>query len=122
MATAAAPPPPLSDAELDRAFTALADPTRRAIIARLASSGDAGVLELAGPFPISQPAISKHLKVLESAGLVSRHRQARRRLCRLEPARLAQLSDWVGGYRQFWEESFSRLDAYLDNLQEDQPR
>ncbi len=108
----------LSETELDRAFTALADPTRRAILARLAG-GEAGVLELAGPFPISQPAISKHLKVLEVAGLVSRRREARRRLCRLEPQRLKQLSDWVGSYRAFWEESFDRLDTYLDTLQED---
>ena len=111
----------LDDTELDRAFTALADPTRRAILARLAG-GEAGVLELAGPFPISQPAISKHLKVLEAAGLVSRRREARRRLCRLEPQRLKQLSDWVGSYRQFWEESFDRLDTYLDHLQEDDSR
>ncbi|HXA30326.1 MAG TPA: metalloregulator ArsR/SmtB family transcription factor [Candidatus Angelobacter sp.] len=111
----------LSETELDRAFTALADPTRRAILARLASS-EAGVLELAGPLPMSQPAVSKHLKVLEAAGLVSRRREARRRLCRLEPQRLKQLSDWVGSYREFWEESFDRLDTYLDKLQEDTPR
>jgi len=108
----------LSETELDRAFTALADPTRRAILARLAA-GEAGVLELADPLPMSQPAVSKHLKVLEAAGLVSRRRLARRRLCRLEPQRLRQLSDWVGSYRQFWEESFDRLDTYLDQLQED---
>ena len=108
---------PLSDDDLDRAFGALADRTRRAILARLAE-GDAGVLEVADPFPMSQPAITKHLKVLESAGLVSRHRDARRRLCRLEPERMRQLSDWVGSYRQFWEASFERLDNYLDNLQE----
>jgi DNA-binding transcriptional ArsR family regulator len=111
----------LSETELDQAFTALADPTRRAILARLAG-GEAGVLELAGPFPMSQPAISKHLKVLEVAGLVSRRREARRRLCRLEPQRLKQLSDWVGSYREFWEESFDRLDTYLDNLKEDDKR
>jgi DNA-binding transcriptional ArsR family regulator len=106
----------LSDAELDAAFTALADPIRRAIVARLAR-GEAAVVELTKPFPVSQPAISKHLKVLENAGLVTRRRDAQRRLCRLEPQRLAQLSDWVGSYRQFWEESFDRLDAYLDELQ-----
>lgn len=112
----------LSDVDLDRAFTALADPTRRAILARLAG-GDAGVLELAQPFPISQPAISKHLKVLESAGLISRHRDARRNLCRLQPERLRHISEWVGSYREFWEESFSRLDDYLDHLQQtEEPR
>ena len=111
----------LDEEELDRAFAALADPTRRAILARLAG-GDAGVLELAGPFPISQPAVTKHLKVLEAAGLISRRRQARQRLCRLEPQRLKQLSDWVGGYRDFWEASFDRLDTYLDTIQEDRRR
>jgi DNA-binding transcriptional ArsR family regulator len=110
----------LTEQELDRAFTALADPTRRAILARLAG-GDAGVLELAGPFPISQPAVTKHLKVLESAGLISRRRLARQRLCRLEPQRLKELADWVGSYREFWEASFDRLDSYLDTLQEDRP-
>jgi DNA-binding transcriptional ArsR family regulator len=108
----------LTDPELDRAFTALADPTRRAILARL-SAGEAGVLEVAAPFSISQPAVSKHLKVLEAAGLISRHRDAQRRLCRLEPRRLAQISEWVGNYRQFWEDSFERLDDYLDNLQQE---
>jgi DNA-binding transcriptional ArsR family regulator len=106
----------LTDTELDRAFGALADPTRRAILARLAD-GEAGVLEVAQPFSMSQPAITKHLNVLEGAGLISRHRQARRRLCRLEPQRLKQLSDWVGSYRQFWEDSFERLDVLLEELQ-----
>jgi DNA-binding transcriptional ArsR family regulator len=109
-------PESLSDDELDRAFRALADRTRRAILARL-TEGDAGVLEVAGPFPMSQPAITKHLRVLESAGLVSRHRQARQRLCHLEAARLRQLSEWVGSYREFWEESFERLDELLEELQ-----
>ena len=109
----------LSDEELDAAFAALADPTRRAIVARLAA-GEAGVLEVAAPFPISQPAVSKHLKVLEAAGLISRHRDAQRRLCRLEPERLRQLSDWVGSYREFWEASFARLDRYLDTLQHEE--
>lgn len=108
----------LTDPELDRAFTALADPTRRAILARL-SAGEAGVLEVAAPFSMSQPAVSKHLKVLEAAGLISRHRDAQRRLCRLEPQRLAQISEWVGSYREFWEDSFERLDDYLDNLQQE---
>ena len=111
----------LSEEDLDRAFGALADPTRRAILARLAG-GEAGVLEVAGPFSMSQPAITKHLKVLESAGLISRRRDAQRRLCKLEPLRLKQLSDWVGSYRQFWEESYDRLDAYLDTLQEEGDR
>lgn len=111
----------LSDDELDAAFTALADPTRRAIISRLAE-GEAGVLELAGRFPMSQPAISKHLKVLEGAGLISRRRDAQRRPCRLEPIRLKQLADWVGSYREFWEASFQRLDDYLDTLEEQHRR
>jgi DNA-binding transcriptional ArsR family regulator len=106
----------LSENELSRAFGALSDPTRRAILARLAE-GDAGVLDVAAPFPMSQPAVTKHLNVLEEAGLISRHRRARQRLCRLEPARLKQLSDWVGSYREFWEESFERLDELLDELQ-----
>jgi DNA-binding transcriptional ArsR family regulator len=99
--------------ELDRAFAALADPTRRAILARL-TTGDAGVLELAAPFAISQPAVTKHLKVLEAAGLITRRREAQRRPCRLEPEALKRLSDWVGSYREFWEASFDRLDDYLD--------
>jgi DNA-binding transcriptional ArsR family regulator len=111
----------LSDAELDSAFAALADPTRRAIISRLAL-GEASVLDLAGFLPISQPAISRHLKVLETAGLVSRRRDAQRRPRRLEPQRLKQLADWVGGYREFWESSFERLDDYLERLQEHQER
>jgi DNA-binding transcriptional ArsR family regulator len=112
----AAGPAELSEHELDRAFGALADPTRRAILARL-SRGDAGVLEVAAPFPMSQPAVTKHLGVLEEAGLISRRRMARQRLCHLEPRRLKQLSDWVGSYREFWEESFERLDELLDELQ-----
>ena len=106
----------LSESELNRAFGALSDPTRRAILARLAE-GDVGVLDVAAPFPMSQPAVTKHLNVLEEAGLISRHRRARQRLCRLEPARLKQLSDWVGSYREFWEESFERLDELLGDLQ-----
>jgi DNA-binding transcriptional ArsR family regulator len=106
----------VSEIQLDRAFGALSDPTRRAILARLAE-GDAGVLDVAEPFPMSQPAITKHLRVLEQAGLISRHRLARRRMCHLEPERLKQLSDWVGSYREFWEESFERLDELLEELQ-----
>ena len=102
----------LTDEQLDRAFLALADPTRRAILARLAD-GEAGVLELGEPFAISQPAVTKHLKVLESAGLISRRQQAQRRLSRLEPARIKQVSDWLGSYREYWEASFSRLDDLL---------
>ena len=108
---------PLTESQLDRAFGALADPTRRAILSRLAE-GDAGVLDVAQPFPMSQPAITKHLRVLEEAGLISRHRQARRRMCHLEPQRLKQLSDWVGSYREFWEGSFGRLDDLLKELQD----
>jgi DNA-binding transcriptional ArsR family regulator len=100
---------------LDSAFQALADPTRRAILARL-RQGEAGVLELAEPFSISQPAISRHLKVLEAAGLVSRRRQARQRLCRLEPDRLREVSEWLGTYREFWEDSHARLDDYVRTL------
>jgi DNA-binding transcriptional ArsR family regulator len=106
----------MTESDLDRAFGALSDPTRRAILARLAE-GDAGVLDVAAPFPMSQPAITKHLNVLEEAGLISRHRLARQRLCHLEPVRLKQLSDWVGSYREFWEESFERLDQLLEELQ-----
>jgi DNA-binding transcriptional ArsR family regulator len=106
------------EAQLNRAFGALADPTRRAIVARLAQS-DAAVLELAAPFAMSQPAVSKHLKVLESAGLISRHRDAQRRTCHLEAEQLKHLSDWVGDYRRFWEQSFARLDSYLLDVQKD---
>jgi DNA-binding transcriptional ArsR family regulator len=100
---------------LDATFAALADPTRRAILARLAS-GQASVAELAEPFAISQPAISKHLKVLERAGLISRGRDAQRRPRRLEPAPLAEANEWLENYRGFWEESFEHLDALLEEL------
>jgi DNA-binding transcriptional ArsR family regulator len=100
---------------LDATFAALADPTRRAILARLAS-GEASVTELAEPFAMSQPAISKHLKVLERAGLVSRGRDAQRRPRRLEPKPLAQATVWLERYRRFWERRFQRLDALLDEL------
>jgi DNA-binding transcriptional ArsR family regulator len=105
-----------ADRDLNTTFGALADPTRRAILARL-SKGEASVLELAEPFDMSQPAISKHLKVLERAGLIVRGRDAQRRPCRLEPRRLKQAADWIGTYRQFWEESYTRLDDYLHELQ-----
>src|SRR3954466_2777851 len=100
---------------LDLTFAALADPTRRAILARLAS-GEASVTELAAPFAMSQPAISKHLKVLERAGLISRGRDAQRRPCRLEARPLAEATEWLENYRRFWEESFQRLDILLDEL------
>ena len=100
---------------LDATFAALADPTRRAILARLAQ-GDASVLELAAPFDMSQPAISKHLKVLERAGLVSRGRDAQRRPCRLDGRALEAAADWLEGYRRFWEDSFQALDVVLDEL------
>src|SRR5215831_9685536 len=101
--------------QLDATFAALADPTRRAILARLAW-GEATVNELAEPFAMSQPAISKHLKVLERAGLISRIRDAQRRPSRLEPRRLAEASAWLDQYRQFWEASFGRLDNVLEEL------
>jgi DNA-binding transcriptional ArsR family regulator len=102
-------------ATLDSTFIALGDPTRRAILARLAQ-GEASVLELAKPFKISQPAISKHLKVLERAGLISRGRDKQRRPCRLEAQRLAEANAWLENYRQFWEARFQRLDALLDEM------
>jgi len=100
---------------LDTTFAALADPTRRAILARLAS-GEASVNELAEPFAMSQPAISKHLKVLERAGLISRGRDAQRRPCRIEAQPLAEANAWLERYRQIWEGNFQRLDALLDEL------
>jgi DNA-binding transcriptional ArsR family regulator len=109
---AATPPDPLS-----ATFSALADPTRRAILARLAT-GETSVTKLAEPFAMSMPAISKHLKVLERAGLIARGREAQWRPCRLAAGPLKDVSDWVGNYRQFWEESFDRLDLYLAELKE----
>jgi DNA-binding transcriptional ArsR family regulator len=100
---------------LNATFAALADPTRRAILARLAS-GEASVMELAKPFAMSQPAISKHLKVLERAGLISRGRDAQRRPCRIEAKSLAEADGWLEDYRRIWEENFQRLDALLDEL------
>src|SRR5579864_9270059 len=100
---------------LDMTFAALADPTRRAILTRLAS-GEASVTELAEPFAMSQPAISKHLKVLERAGLISRGRDAQRRPCRIEARPLAEADEWLENYRQIWEANFERLDALLDAL------
>jgi DNA-binding transcriptional ArsR family regulator len=100
---------------LDATFAALADPTRRAILARLAS-GEASVTELAKPFALTQPAISKHLKVLEKAGLISRRRDAQRRPRRLEAKPLAEATEWLEDHRRFWEGRFQRLDALLDGL------
>jgi DNA-binding transcriptional ArsR family regulator len=105
-----------SSAHLDSTFAALADPTRRAILARLAK-GEASVKNLAEPFAMSQPAISKHLRVLERAGLISRGRDAQRRPRRLEARALRDASRWLENYRQFWEAQFGRLDALLHNLQ-----
>lgn len=102
-------------ARLDATFAALADPTRRAILARLAS-GEASVAELAEPFAMTQPAISKHLKVLEKAGLISQGRDAQRRPRRLEAAPLAEATEWLAEYRKFWEASYEHLDALLEEL------
>jgi DNA-binding transcriptional ArsR family regulator len=101
---------------LNATFAALADPTRRAILARLAS-GEASVKELAEPFEMSLPAVSKHLKVLERAGLIARGREAQWRPCTLQAGPLKDISDWVEQYRRFWEQSFDRLDEYLKELQ-----
>ena len=102
-------------ASLDATFAALADPTRRAILTRLAS-GEASVVELARPFDMSQPVISKHLKVLERAGLIRRGRDAQRRPRRLEPKRLAEATEWLERYRRLWEGNYQRLDALLEEL------
>lgn len=104
-----------NSARLDATFAALADPTRRAILAKLAS-GEASVNDLVKPFNMSQPAISKHLRVLERAGLISRGRDAQRRPRRIEAQPLAEASDWLENYRKFWEGSFQKLDALLDEL------
>jgi DNA-binding transcriptional ArsR family regulator len=103
-------------AQLDTVFGALADPTRRAILARLAE-GDATVVELTAPFTVSQPAISRHLKVLEAAGLISRTRKSTARLSHLEADPLRQAAEWLIGYREYWEESHERLDALLAAIQ-----
>ena len=100
---------------LSETFAALADPTRRAMLARLAS-GEASVTQLAEPFAMSMPAVSKHLKVLERAGLISRGREAQWRPCRLEAGPLEEIAGWIENYRHFWEESFDRLDTYLQQL------
>ena len=105
--------------QLSVTFAALADPTRRAILSRL-SRGEASVTELAKPFDLSLPGISKHLKVLQRAGLVRQGRKAQWRPCRLDGARLKEAADWVGEYRQFWDESFERLDEYLATVQKEE--
>jgi DNA-binding transcriptional ArsR family regulator len=105
----------MSSDQLSETFAALADPTRRAILARLAS-GEASVTELAEPFEMSMPAVSKHLKVLERAGLIGRGRDAQWRPCRLEVGPLKDVATWVERYRRFWEQSFDRLDDYLREL------
>jgi DNA-binding transcriptional ArsR family regulator len=107
---------PTATDRLDRTFAALADPTRRAILARLAA-GEASVTELASPFAMSLPAVSKHLKVLERAGLVSRGRERQWRPARLDASPIKEVADWAQTYRRFWEESFDRLDEYLQELQ-----
>jgi DNA-binding transcriptional ArsR family regulator len=106
----------MQDGSLDAVFAALADPTRRAIVERLAR-GKASVTELAEPFRLSQPAISKHLKVLERAGLISQGRDAQRRPRQLEPQRIKQLSEWIGSYSAYLEASYERLENYLQKLQ-----
>src|ERR1700761_4829139 len=106
---------------LSGTFQALADPTRRAILARLAS-GEASVNDLAKPFAISQPAISKHLKVLERAGLISRSREAQYRPCRLEPQALRRVDEWLEEYRRLWDARLDRLEAYLSKLQQPKKR
>jgi DNA-binding transcriptional ArsR family regulator len=109
------------DEELDRVFAALSDRTRRSILARLAE-GEASVTELVEPSELSQPSISKHLKVLERAGLVARSRAGKFRPCRLEPAPLGAVAAWLGDYRRFWEESLENLDAYVASLKRGKPR
>ena len=105
--------------QLTATFAALADPTRRAILARLAA-GETSVTELAKPFDMTLPAVSKHLKVLERAGLIARSREAQWRPCRLDAGPLKEVADWLEHYRRFWEQSFDRLDDYLRELQKEQ--
>ncbi|GAB4520200.1 MAG: metalloregulator ArsR/SmtB family transcription factor [Amphiplicatus sp.] len=107
---------------LDATFAALADPTRRAILARLAQEGEASVNELAAPFAMSQPAISRHLKVLERAGLISRGRDAQRRISRIEGGALKHAADWLERYREIWEASYQRLDALLEDLKAEEKK
>ena len=111
----------MATARLDATFMALADPTRRAILARLAA-GEATVMELVAPFKLSQPAISKHLKVLERAGLISRGRDKQKRPCRIEVAALAEADAWLEGYRKLWEANFDRLDDLLAEMKREGER
>jgi DNA-binding transcriptional ArsR family regulator len=111
----------MSPDPLSTIFAALADPTRRAILARLAL-GEASVKDLAEPFAMSPPAVTKHLKVLQRAGLITQGRQAQWRPCRLEATPLKDVSDWLDDYRHFWDESFKRLDDYLSVLQTKEPQ
>ena len=108
----------MSTATLNSTFAALADPTRREILLRLAD-GEATVKELSAPFEISGPAISKHLRVLERAGLITRGREAQWRPCRLDPAPLREVAEWTENYRRFWDARFERLDDYLDDLKKE---
>jgi DNA-binding transcriptional ArsR family regulator len=110
----------MNESQLDATFFALADPTRRAILARLAM-GEVSVMDLAEPFAMSQPAVSKHLKVLEAAGLVSRGRDAQRRPCRIEAAPMAQANVWLERYRAIWEGNYKRLDALLEEMKLAEP-
>ena len=109
----------MSADRLSTTFAALADPTRRAILSRLAA-GEASVNELAAPFDMSQPAISKHLKVLERAGLITRHRDGQRRPCRIDARALADADGWLEDYRKLWEQNFDRLDSLLDKLKREE--
>jgi len=111
----------MSSDRLSIIFAALADPTRRAILARLAQ-GEASVKDLAEPFKISPPAVTKHLKVLQRAGLITQGRQAQWRPCRLEAAPLKDIAEWAEGYRRFWDASYERLDSYLQHMKEEEER
>jgi DNA-binding transcriptional ArsR family regulator len=111
----------MSSDRLSIIFSALADPTRRAILARLAQ-GEASVKDLAEPFKISPPAVTKHLKVLQRAGLITQGRQAQWRPCRLEAAPLKDIAEWAEGYRRFWDASYERLDSYLEHMKEEEER
>ena len=111
----------MSSDQLSMIFAALADPTRRAILARLAQ-GEASVKDLAEPFKISPPAVTKHLKVLQRAGLITQGRQAQWRPCRLEAAPLKDVAEWAEGYRRFWDASYERLDTYLQHMKKEEER
>ena len=111
----------MSSDQLSTIFAALADPTRRAILARLAQ-GEASVKDLAEPFAISPPAVTKHLKVLQRAGLISQGRQAQWRPCRLEAAPLKEVAEWAEGYRRFWDASYERLDTYLQQMKDEEAK